>query len=122
VGTRSYGKGSVQEVLNLGPDKGKLKFTSAYYYLSDGKPVKNRELFRRNGRDDWGIAPDIEVPLYNFERQEIRRVNTKRTKVSNTDPAKEDSEEDSIPEKMLSVDPQLATALLVLKAEISIGQ
>ena len=122
VGTRSYGKGSVQEVVSLGPDKGKLKFTSAYYYLPDGEPVKNREVIQQAGRDDWGIAPDIEVPLYSFERREIQQVNAARTKISNTDPAQENEQEDSISEKMLSVDPQLATALLVLKAEIAVGR
>lgn len=119
IGSRSYGKGSVQEIVNLGDGSGKLKYTAAYYYLPDGSPVKNREMVEQAGRDDWGIAPDITVPLYDFERQQMQKVNSKRTKISNTTSEQKD-EQESIRQELLSADPQLATALLVLKAEIAV--
>lgn len=122
IGSRSYGKGSVQEIVNLGDDNGKLKYTAAYYYLPDGSPVKNREMVEQDGRDDWGVAPDITVPLYDFERRQMQEVNSKRTKVSNAKPVQEDDPKESIRQQLLSADPQLATALLVLKAQIAVRQ
>jgi carboxyl-terminal processing protease len=58
VGTRSYGKGSVQEVMNLDQNGGELKLTVAYYYLPSGRLVH-----RKPGATDWGVEPQIIVPM-----------------------------------------------------------
>jgi carboxyl-terminal processing protease len=50
MGQRSFGKGSVQSLLPLGPDSA-LKLTTARYYTPKGKSVQ-----------EGGIAPDIKVP------------------------------------------------------------
>ncbi|MBN2731564.1 MAG: hypothetical protein JXR26_03950, partial [Balneolaceae bacterium] len=119
VGDRSYGKGSVQEVIDLGGDAGKMKFTSAYYYLPNGETVPNRDLLAREGRDDWGIVPDVSVPLYAYESKQIREVNEAR-RTSGTD--QKDGDKPSVTEQMIEADPQLATGLLVLKARMVLGQ
>jgi len=119
VGQRTYGKGSVQEVVNLGSASGKLKFTTAFYYLPDGSPVKNRDRHLSNGVDDWGIEPDIEVPIYDFERLQMRRINTRRTRISHT--VRQEGSQTDILDQMLAVDPQLATALLVVKAQVALA-
>ncbi len=119
VGDRSYGKGSVQEVIGVGAESGRLKFTSAYYYLPNGKAVPNRDLLKRQGRTDWGIVPDVSVPLFDFEQKQIRESNKARragsTNASNT-------EQPSASEQMIAADSQLATALLVLKARMTISR
>ncbi len=51
VGEKSYGKGSVQELLDL-PSGGKLKVTVARWYTPKGKNI-----------DKAGIKPDVEVKL-----------------------------------------------------------
>ena len=58
VGARSYGKGSVQEVMRLADGAGELKLTVAYYYLPSGRLVH-----RRPGADDWGVTPHLDVPM-----------------------------------------------------------
>ncbi len=58
VGTRSYGKGSVQEVVPLGENEGELKITVAYYYLPSGRLVH-----RKKDSKDWGVDPQIVVPI-----------------------------------------------------------
>ena len=58
VGTRSYGKGSVQEVIPLDGDAGNLKLTVAYYYLPSGRLVH-----RKKDAKDWGVEPQIVVPI-----------------------------------------------------------
>jgi len=59
IGQRSYGKGSVQEVIPLDDrSSGELKLTVAYYYLPSGRLVH-----RKKGATDWGVEPQIIVPV-----------------------------------------------------------
>lgn len=53
VGTRSYGKGSVQTVHRLGRGKGaELKLTEQGYYLPSG-----RSITKKDGAAAWGVDP-----------------------------------------------------------------
>jgi hypothetical protein len=58
MGTRSYGKGSVQEIIPLEQDEGELKLTVAYYYLPSGRLVH-----KKKGATDWGVDPQVSVPM-----------------------------------------------------------
>ncbi len=58
LGQRSYGKGSVQEVIPLDSKGGELKLTVAYYYLPSGRLVH-----RKKDAKDWGVQPQIVVPM-----------------------------------------------------------
>lgn len=58
MGTRTYGKGSVQEIIPMEPDEGELKLTVAYYYLPSGRLVH-----KKKGATDWGVDPHISVPM-----------------------------------------------------------
>lgn len=53
VGTRTFGKGSVQQVRELNSGLGALKLTGAYYYLPSG-----RNIHRRPDAEVWGVDPD----------------------------------------------------------------
>jgi carboxyl-terminal processing protease len=50
VGTRSFGKGSVQTIIPLGSGNGALRLTTARYYTPSGRSIQAK-----------GISPDIEV-------------------------------------------------------------
>jgi carboxyl-terminal processing protease len=50
LGTRSFGKGSVQTIIPLGSDNGALQLTTARYYTPSGRSIQAK-----------GIVPDIEV-------------------------------------------------------------
>lgn len=52
LGTRSFGKGSVQQVIPLQAGKGAIKLTTAYYYLPNGQ-----NLHKRDGQSKWGVDP-----------------------------------------------------------------
>ena len=56
VGERTFGKGSVQDVIALG-DGGRLKMTTAYYHLPGGRVVH-----READSAVWGVEPDVAVP------------------------------------------------------------
>lgn len=58
MGQRTYGKGSVQEVIPLEGDSGELKLTVAYWYLPSGRLVH-----RVKGAKDWGVEPQIVIPV-----------------------------------------------------------
>jgi carboxyl-terminal processing protease len=50
IGTRTFGKGSVQTIIPLGPGKGAMALTTARYFTPSGRSIQAK-----------GIAPDIEV-------------------------------------------------------------
>ncbi|HEY2136664.1 MAG TPA: S41 family peptidase [Xanthobacteraceae bacterium] len=50
LGTRSFGKGSVQTIIPLGAGNGALRLTTARYFTPSGKSIQAK-----------GITPDIEV-------------------------------------------------------------
>jgi carboxyl-terminal processing protease len=50
IGTRSFGKGSVQTIIPLGTNNGALALTTARYYTPSGKSIQA-----------LGVTPDIEV-------------------------------------------------------------
>src|SRR6202000_3320110 len=50
IGTRTFGKGSIQTIVPLGTDRGALRLTTARYYTPSGTSIQAK-----------GISPDIEV-------------------------------------------------------------
>ena len=50
LGTRSFGKGSVQTIIPLGSDNGALRLTTARYFTPSGRSIQAK-----------GIVPEIEV-------------------------------------------------------------
>jgi carboxyl-terminal processing protease len=65
VGTRSFGKGSVQTIIPLGPGNGALRLTTARYFTPSGRSIQAK-----------GIVPDIEV-LQDVPEELKARTDTK---------------------------------------------
>ena len=65
VGTRTFGKGSVQTILPIN-DGAKLRLTTAKYYTPSGRMI-HRDVDAKED-DPWGIMPDIEVKT-TYEQQ-----------------------------------------------------
>jgi carboxyl-terminal processing protease len=70
VGERTYGKGSVQNVIMMEGHTSALKLTTATYWRPSGKNI-HRSSDSREG-DEWGVRPDpgLEVTLKPGERRE----------------------------------------------------
>ena len=119
VGERTHGKGRVQGIL-LYPDEGaQLKYTMAYYHLPSGQRVENQDAMKKSGRDDWGVAPNIELTLRTDERRkkyDIQKANEILVKADH-DSVGSPVERHTI-EETLANDPQLAVALLVVKTKL----
>lgn len=65
LGTRSFGKASVQTIIPLGPGNGALRLTTARYYTPAGTSIQAK-----------GITPDIEV-LQDVPEEMKARTDTK---------------------------------------------
>jgi carboxyl-terminal processing protease len=66
IGQRTFGKGSVQRVIQLGQDDGTLKMTVAHWYLPSGRLVS-----RKKDSTDWGVEPQIIVPVDENQENQI---------------------------------------------------
>ena len=105
MGTRSFGKGSVQTILPVTETRA-VKLTTALYYTPNGRSIQAE-----------GIVPDIVV-----ERAEVKSVeSTRRTKesdlqgsLSGGDPADTEAESESLTE-LRNSDNQLYEALTLLR-------
>ena len=65
IGTRSFGKGSVQTIIPLGSGNGALRLTTARYFTPSGRSIQAK-----------GIVPDIEV-LQDVPEELKARTDTK---------------------------------------------
>ena len=129
VGDRTFGKGSVQMLFPLDGRSAMLKLTTSHYYLPSG-----RCLHREENSTDWGVDPDIKVEMTpeqmraaNEARQEqyiLREVNAapaeSKQEVLNDVAAEKQADAAEKPKKdLLSSDPQLSAALLLLRLEVN---
>ncbi|MEZ6191508.1 MAG: S41 family peptidase [Phycisphaerales bacterium] len=118
VGTRTFGKGSVQQVHALDSGLGALKLTGAYYYLPSG-----RNIHRKPDAEVWGVDPDegAYVPMTNEAYEQM--IKTRReADVLRPDNGHEESVEVT-PEEIEQdlKDPQLAAALKAVLGKIDSG-
>ena len=61
IGTRSFGKGNVQQIQQLRPSTAELKLTIAYYYLPSGRRVHRDPKDRL--KKDYGVEPHLEMEV-----------------------------------------------------------
>jgi len=101
VGTRTYGKGSVQMVRNLGVDGAALKLTTAYYYTPREKLLSG-----------VGIEPDIEIALSDEDYKALRQQLPDDRMVVTSEPASTETPEAKVE------DVQLKEAVAVLRGYI----
>jgi carboxyl-terminal processing protease len=117
LGTRSFGKGSVQQVMALESGAGAIKVTTAYYYLPSG-----RNIHRREGKAEWGVDPNdgFYIPM---STEQMRKMNEVRRSSDVLKDVKDEKAEKMTPEYVSSKlsDPQLAGALKAIVAKIKTG-
>ena len=89
LGTKSFGKGSVQTIIPL-PGHGAMRLTTARYYTPSGRSIQAK-----------GIDPDIIV-----EAAKIEKTPEKGDKVATASDLKKDDSGDGTPEQS-SVDPSI---------------
>ncbi len=70
VGSRSFGKGVVQHVINLRDRSAALRLTVSYYKLPNGRIVHKTSA--NTATNKWGIIPDVEVVLTDEELEAVQ--------------------------------------------------
>jgi carboxyl-terminal processing protease len=128
VGERTFGKGSVQNVIPVGRENGVmgepkdapayLKLTTSLYYLPSG-----RSLHRREDSETWGVEPNVSVKVTHDEVQDILdlRRDSDVLHVPGEEPAvpttRPEGHNGRNPDRV-KLDAQLEDGLMVLRAEL----
>jgi carboxyl-terminal processing protease len=116
VGTRTHGKGSVQQITPYPGGGAQLKYTMAYYHLPSGQPVKSRDAVEKEGGKDWGVGPEVTIDLSSDELKamlDVQRDNDVLVQPGHRENLKKHSLEETI-----RTDPQLAVGLLVARTKL----
>lgn len=116
VGSRTFGKGSVQTVRPVGDGAGVFKITEQRYYLPTG-----RSLHRTDDSETWGVdpSPGFFVPVEGEALREMLRVR-REEETLRTDLEGAASQRWSDPDWILDYlrDPQLATAVRGIQSKL----
>ncbi|MEM9065698.1 MAG: S41 family peptidase [Planctomycetota bacterium] len=118
VGSRSFGKGSVQNVWPLQGARAAMKLTTQYYKLPAG-----RLIHRTPGASQWGVEPDVEVEMLPEQQLDSyslrRRADLSREINDPFDAADIEEFGEPDPDRLLNepIDLQLQTAVALLKAQ-----
>jgi carboxyl-terminal processing protease len=106
IGERSYGKGSVQSVVELENGKSAIKFTVATYWRPSNQNIHRTR--NATPTDPWGVMPDLVVPL---QGDALRKVLEARFERDIYRPGQK-------PPKTDAVDSQLEAAIKYLEERI----
>lgn len=119
LGTRSFGKGSVQTVRPLESGAGVLKITEQYYYLPSG-----RLLHRRDDSTVWGVDPTAGyfVPVTMDETLEMLRARREQEIIEHNEESEQVDLRDTQAVLDELSDPQLTAAVRVMQHRISSGE
>jgi len=116
VGTRTFGKGSVQQLKLLDNNMGALKMTNAFYYIPSG-----RKIHKIPGSKDWGVTPPdgYYVDMTPKELETMQKVRREGDILRRND-ANNGRHDHLTPEWITEhmADPQLAAAFKTLKNKI----
>ncbi|MFO0833482.1 MAG: S41 family peptidase [Phycisphaerales bacterium] len=121
VGTRSFGKGLVQNVYQVdNTEGGEFKITEQRYYLPSGRSIQ-----RKDDSQEWGVdpTPGFFVPMTDEELIELIKVR-RQVDVMRTDAAHNAEEKWSDPAWILSYlkDKQLAAAVKAVQLRVDGGK
>lgn len=123
VGERSFGKGSVQTVHDVSDPRGgpaAFKITNQYYALPPAPGEdRGRLVHKMPGADDWGVNPDLAVEMTPEQTQEAYELRRKADLIADWDEDRDPADRPD-PDALVAdgIDPQLETAILLLKARL----
>ncbi len=112
VGQRTWGKGTVQNVITLEGGHAGLKLTTASYWRPSGMNIHRSS--DAGEEEEWGVRPDprLEVILTDEQADRMRRQRRQRDSIRR--PSTSDSDDDATSLQ----DPQLERAIQALQEEL----
>ncbi len=119
VGERTWGKGTVQNVIPLEGGRSLLKLTIASYWRPSGKNIHRLESSKES--DEWGVQPDANCRVKLDEKQTAEMLDKRRQRDvvprSGTSPGEEPPAAQA--GSPVDFDPQLLRAVEVLKQRMA---
>ncbi len=117
LGTRTYGKGKVQDLRDLPGGQGRLKITTAYYYLPSGRNIQ-----RTDDSDVWGVDPTdgYFVPMTNAQYRRMIEIQRELDVIREGNGDGQWNDPVWVEERL--ADPQLSAAIETLRARVETGQ
>ena len=117
VGTRTHGKGSVQGITGSPGGGAQLKYTMAHYHLPSNQRVESRDAMKKQGRNDWGIGPNVEVELRSDELKKMIEIQRNNDVLVQADHVNDKPRKHTV-EETLAADPQLEVGLLIVRSKL----
>lgn len=135
VGARTYGKGSVQNLIPISDNQAYLKLTTAKYHVPDNERLEDPWycLHREKNSETWGVEPHITVKVIPQELGKILRLRREKDVLKGKDqsevpkevlerrPTSEPAEalpQDEDPQ----TDPQLVAAVNIMRIKLMSNQ
>ena len=112
VGERTWGKGSVQNVIDLEGGKSAIKLTTASYHRPSGKNI--HRFPKATEKDEWGVMPDegFNLKMTDKELEDLYRSRLEREQFRpNSTQPKSDFE-----------DKQMEASLQIIKKQLAEGK
>ena len=103
VGERSFGKGSVQTIIDLHNGEG-MRLTTARYYTPSGVTIH-----------EHGVSPDVEIVMSPADDQNVRLQHTREDVADPTD-FKERFDIDAVPDRQMDAAVAVLRAALLLES------
>ncbi|MEO8497030.1 MAG: S41 family peptidase, partial [Planctomycetota bacterium] len=98
VGQRTWGKGSVQNILDLEQGRSALKLTTAEYHRPNGKNIDHKPDAAED--DEWGVKPDAGLE---FRLSDIEAARLERQRESNDLLGKKPAARDEIEDRQFGI-------------------
>jgi carboxyl-terminal processing protease len=85
VGQRTWGKGTVQTVIEIEPHRSAMRLTTATYWRPSGKNIHRDRT--DDEHDEWGVKPrrEYDVPLTTEQYRELFEIRRRRDVVQSTE-------------------------------------
>lgn len=96
-GERTYGKGTVQQLLYMQSGKRMLKLTSASFWTKGGTPIQ-----RRPGATEWGVDPSPGLAIERTDEEYKQWFLARRQRDMSAFPRHQDDSADAPPAKLFS--------------------
>jgi carboxyl-terminal processing protease len=122
IGERTWGKGSVQNVIELEDGRSALKLTTAAYRRPNGKNI--HRFPDAKPKDEWGVMPDANLEVRLTDAEILALNKDRRTRdivhpvVQNVPATKEPSKNEQAKTPAV-VDRQLQAAMKYLNTELA---
>ena len=115
IGERSYGKGTVQNIIEVEGGRSVLKLTTADYWRPSNRNIHRHKDAKET--DEWGVIPDSGF-LVEMDDEQIKQAMRRRQErdMLRNDP---EAAESAAPDAILSSDPQLRRAVEYLQEKLN---